>query len=86
MPIVTLKAYFSELTDGSHTVRFLCGPEAEHTKLEKEIVADERVVICLSQYICDVDVDDLLYPPRPVKGEDKLKAHVAHGLHEDDDD
>lgn len=86
MPIVVLKAYFSELIDGSHTVRFLCGSEEEHAKLEKEINVDERVLICLSQYVCNVDLDDLLYPPHPVKGVDKLKARVAHGLHEDDDD
>lgn len=86
MPIVILKAYFSELIDGSHTVRFLCGSEEEHAKLVKEINADERVLICLSQYITSVDGDNLLSPPRPVKGEDKLKARVAHGLHEDDDD
>lgn len=81
-----LKAYFSELIDGSHTVRFLCGSEEDHAKLEKEIDADERVLICLSQYVCNVDLDELLYPPRPVKGEDKLKARVSHGLHEDDDE
>lgn len=86
MPIAILKAYFSEMIDGSHTVRFLCGPEEDHAKLEKEIIADDRVKICLSQYVCSADVDDLLCPPRPVKGEDKLKAAVAHGLHEDDDD
>ena len=86
MPIAILKAYYSEMTDGSHTVRFLCGPEEDHAKLEKEINADKRVKICLSQYVCAVDVDDLLYPPQPVKGEDKLKAAVAHGLHEDLDD
>lgn len=86
MPIVILKAYYSEMVDGSHTVRFLCGPEEEHSKLVKEINADERVEICLSQYVCAVGVDDLLCPPRPVKGEDKLKARVAHGLYEDDDD
>lgn len=86
MPIVILKAYYSELIDGSHTVRFLCGSEAEHVKLEKQIVADERVVICLSQYICSVDGESLLCPPYPVKGEDKLKAAVSHGLHEDDED
>lgn len=83
MPIVVLKAYYSEMIDGSHTVRFLCGSEEEHAKFVKEIDADERVEICLSQYICAVDVDDLLYPPQPVKGEGKLKARVAHGLHED---
>lgn len=86
MPIAILKAYYSEMTDGSHTVRFLCGSEEEHSKLVKEINADERVVICLSQYVCAADVDSLLYPPQPVKGEDKLRAAVAHGLHEDDDD
>lgn len=86
MPICILKAYYSEMIDGSHTVRFLCGSEEEHAKLVKEISADDRVEICLSQYICAVDVDDLLYPPYPVKGADKLKAQVAHGLHEDDDD
>lgn len=86
MPIAILKAYYSEMTDGSHTVRFFCGPEEEHAKLVKEINADERVKICLSQYICATDVDDLLYPPRPVKGEEKLKAAVAHSLHEDDDE
>lgn len=86
MPIFTLKAYYSELIDGSHTVRFFCGPEEEHAKLVKEINVDERVLICLSQFVCNVDVDSLLCPPYPVKGEDKLKARVAHGLHEDDDD
>ena len=86
MPIVILKAYYSELTDGSHTVRFLCGTEEEHARLVKEINADERVVICLSQYIGSVDGECLLCPPHPVKGEDKLKAKVAHGVHEDDDD
>ena len=86
MPICILKAYFSEMIDGSHTVRFLCAPEEEHAKFVKEINADERVEICLSQYVCVVDVDDLLYPPHPVKGEGKLKAHIANILHEDDDD
>lgn len=86
MPIAILKAYYSEMTDGSHTVRFLCGSEEEHSKLVKEINADERVKICLSQYVCSADVDDLLYPPQPVKGESELKAAVAHGLHEDDED
>lgn len=86
MPIVTLKAYYSETIDGSHNVRFLCGSEEEHAKLVKSINADKRVEICLSQYICAVDIDDLLYPPQPVKGEAKLKAAIAHGLHEDDDD
>ena len=86
MPIVILKAYYSEMTDGSHTVRFLCGSEEEHSKFVKKINSDERVEICLSQYVCAVDVDDLLYPPHPVKGEDKLKVRVAHGLHEDADD
>lgn len=86
MPIVFLKAYYSEMIDGSHNVRFLCGSEEEHAKLVKEIEADERVEICISQYISSVDVDDLLYPPQPVKGEAKLKAAVAHCLHEDDDD
>ena len=86
MPSFTLKAYYSEMTDGSHTVRFFCGPEEEHAKLVEEINADERVVICVSQYVCAADVDSLLYPPQLVKGEDKLRAAVAHGLHEDDDD
>ena len=86
MPIAILKAYYSEMTDGSYIVRFLCGSEEEHVKFVNQINADERVKICLSQYICAVDVDDLLYPPQPVKGEDKLKAAVAHGLHEDVDD
>ena len=86
MPICILKAYYSEMNDGSHTVRFLCGTEEEHAKLVKEINADECVNICLSQYICAVDIDDLLYPPQPVKGEDKLRAAVAQCLHEDDDD
>ena len=86
MSIAILKAYFSEMTDGSHTVRFLCGSEEDHAKLMKKINSDERVKICLSQYVCSADVDDLLYPPQPVKGEDKLRAAVAHGLHEDDDD
>ena len=86
MPIVILKAYYSEMTDGSHTVRFLWGSEEEHAKLVKEVNADDRVEICLSQYVCAVDVDDLLYAPQPVKGVDKLKAAIAHGLHEDDDD
>ena len=86
MPICILKAYYSEMIDGSHTVRFLCGPEEDHDKLETEIIDNDRVKICLSQYICSVDVDDLLYPPQPVKGEDKLKAAVCHGLHEDVDD
>lgn len=86
MPIVVLKAYYSELIDGSHTVRFLCGSEKEHARLVKEICGDDHVEICLSQYICSVDGDNLLYPPCPVKGEDKLKARVAHGLHEDDGD
>lgn len=85
MPI-TLRAYYCELVDGSHTVRFLCGSAKDHLKLENEIVVDENVEICLSQYICAVDVDNLINPPYPVKGEDKLKARVAHGLHEDDDD
>lgn len=86
MPIAILKAYYSEMTDGSHTVRFLCGSEEEHSKFVKEINADERVKICLSQYVCSADVDALLYPPQPVKGENELKAAVAHGLHEDDED
>lgn len=86
MPIVILKAYYSELIDGSHTVRFLCGTEEEHVRLVKEINADERVEICLSQYISSFDGEGLLRPPYPVKGEGKLKAAVAHGLHEDDDD
>ena len=86
MPIAILKAYYSEMTDGSHTVRFLCGSAEEHVKFVTAINADKHVKICLAQYICAVDVDDLLYPPQPVKGEDKLKAAVAHGLHEDDDD
>lgn len=86
MPICILKAYYSEMTDGSHTVRFLCGSEDEHAKLVKEINADKRVEICLSQYVCAVDLDNLLCPPHPVKGEDKLKVRVAHCLHEDDDD
>lgn len=85
MPIVILKAYYSELVDGSHTVRFFCGSEEDHAKFEKEIDVDESVVICLSQYICAVDVDDLIFPPQPVKGETKLKTAIAHGLHEDDD-
>lgn len=83
---ITLRAYYCELVDGSHTVRFLCGSEKDHVEAEKNINADENVEICLSQYICAVDVDNLLYPPSPVKGEGKLKARVAHGLHEDDDD
>lgn len=86
MPTVSLKAYFSEMIDGSHTVRFLCGSEEAHSKLVKKINADKRVKICLSQYVCSADVDDLLYPPQPVKGENHLKAAVAHGLHEDDED
>lgn len=86
MPIFTLKAYYSELIDGSHTVRFLCGSEEDHAKLEEEINVDERVLICLSQYISSVDGESLLRPPYPVKGEDKLKARVTHGLYEDDDD
>lgn len=86
MSYVFLKAYYSELTDGSHTVRFLCGTEEDHAEIVKKINADERVKICLSQYICSADVDDLLYPPRPVKGEDHLKAAIARGLHEDYDD
>ena len=86
MPICILKAYFFEMIDGSHNVRFFCGSEEGHAKFVAEIDADESVEICLSQYICAVDVDDLIVPPQPVKGEGKLKAAVAHGLHEDDDE
>ena len=86
MPIVILKAYYSEMIDGSHTVRFFCGTEEEHAKIVKEINANERVVICLSQYVSSVDAESLLRPTYPVKGEDKLKGAVARGLHEDDDD
>lgn len=84
MPIVFLKAYFCEKVDGEHTVRFICGPEDEHKLFEKAICDDDSVEICLAQYICSVDVDDLLYPPRPIKGEVKLKERVAHGLHRND--
>ncbi len=86
MPNVFLKAYYSEMTDGSHTVRFLCGTDEEHARAVKAINADDNVVICFSQYVCSVDVDNLLYKPCLVKGEDKLKALGAHGLYEDDDD
>lgn len=84
MPNVILKAYFSELTDGEHTVRFVCGSEEEHERFEKDVRANDSVEICLSQYICTVGVDDLLCPPQPVKGEEKLKERVNRGLHDDD--
>ena len=80
MPVVVLKAYFCEKVDGEHTVRFLVGTLEEHELFEKQIFDDSDVVIALSQYICCVDVDDVLFPPRPLKGEKELKKRVESGI------
>lgn len=80
MPVVVLKAYFCEKVDGEHTVRFLVGTLEEHELFEKQIADDSDVAIALSQYICCVDVDDALCPPRPFKGVKELKERVERGM------
>lgn len=84
MPICILKAYFCESFEGERTVRFVCGPEEDHERMEKAIVSEDDVEICLAQFICAVDVNELLYPPQPIKGEEKLKERLARGLHIDE--